>query len=72
MICLLRYGGGCRFDKPVRTLAQCTARVQESCAHLLHRKYSHNALCLHLKEGNNWPYNFPLQTNDINILLLLF
>jgi hypothetical protein len=34
MICLLRYGGGCRFGKPVRTLAQCTARVQESCASL--------------------------------------
>jgi hypothetical protein len=26
---------GCRFDKPVRTLAQCTARMQKSCAPLI-------------------------------------
>jgi hypothetical protein len=37
MIYLLRYGGGAGSTYPVRTLAQCTARVQESCAPLLYR-----------------------------------
>jgi hypothetical protein len=55
MICLLRYGGGCRFVNVVRTLAQCIARVQESCAALLYTMRSQcrsHLICSFLNVGN--------------------